>query len=281
MTKRKPRSQSGFTLLEILIVLVILTIVMGVVFKDIDTVQKRYRTEEAKLDVTQESREFLDQVVRDLRQTGFPAQRLYAANILGPTGSAPGGAIDQNPLAAVGLVWVSNNDLVFEGDVDGSGVVWSVRYTLQPGAGGTCPCVVQRSQVQKITGDPRPIALGGKQGTTYSIELQNILNSGPLGYAVAGNTTFPNGFTQANNVLYANYKPASLFTFFDANGVDITANPNNAVLPLDATTVAGRAMIGKIRSVQVSLNVLSPTTDIQTGMRPAASMTATARVTNY
>jgi len=280
MTRRNPRSQRGFTLLEILIVLLILTIVMGVVFRDIDTVQKRYRTEEAKLDLTQESREFLDQSVRDLRQAGFPGQRLYAANVLGPSGSPPGGVIDQNPLAAVGLVWVSANDLVFEGDVDGSGVVWSVRYTLQTGAGGTCPCIVQRSQVQKINGDPRPKDLGGKQGTTYSIELQNILNSNGL-FAIAGNTTFPNGFTQANDALYGPYKAAPLFSFFDANGVDITAPANGGVLPLDATNAANRTLIGKIRSVQVNLNVLSPTTDIQTGMRPAVSMTSTARLTNY
>ncbi len=280
MTRRNLGSQSGFTLLEILIVLLILTIVMGVVFKDIDTVQKRYRTEEAKLDITQESREFLDQSVRDLRQTGFPGQRLYAENVLGPVGAPPGGAVDQNALAAVGLVWVSNNDLVFEGDVDGSGVVWSVRYTLQPGPSGGCPCIVQRSQVQKVNGDPRPVSLGGQQGTTYSIQLENILNSGPFGFVIAGTTTFPNGGAQANDALYAAYKGAPLFSFFDANGIDITAAPNNGVLPLDATTVAGRALISKIRSVQVNLNVLSPTTDIQTGMRPGVSMTATARLTN-
>lgn len=280
MNRRNPRSQRGFTLLEILVVILILTIVMGVVFKDIDTVQKRYRTESAKLDITQESREFLDQDVRDLRQAGFPGQRLYAENVLGPVGAPPGGAVDQSTLAAVGLVWVSANDLVFEGDVDGSGVVWSVRYTLLPGPTGGCPCSVQRSQVKKITGDPRPSNLGGAQGTIYSTQLENILNSGPLGYAIAGNTTFPNGFTQANDALYGPYKATPLFQYYDANGVDITAPPNNGVLPLDATTSAGRTLISKIRSVQVNLNVLSPTTDIQTGMRPAVSMTATARLTN-
>lgn len=266
MTRRNPRSQRGFTLIEIMIVLLILTIVMGVVFADMDTVQKRYRTEEAKLDITQESREFLDQIVRDLRQAGFPGQRLYSANVLGANP-------DQNSLAAVGLVYVSVNDLVFEGDIDGSGIVWSVRYTLQPGAGGTCPCTVQRSQVQKIAGSPLPNTLGGVQGVSYNVELQNILNSNGL-YTIAGTSTLQGGVVQNNDTLYGAYKAAPVFQAFDGNGVAVA-------LPLDATNAANRKVIGTIRSVQVTLNVLSPTTDIQTKMRPAVSMTATARLTNY
>ncbi len=272
MSKRQANSQRGFTLVEIMLVILILTIVMGVIFTDINTVQKRYRTEEAKLDVTQESREFLDQIVRDLRQTGFPGTKLYTYNVLAPNN-------DQDPRAAVGLVYAGPNDLVFEADVDGSGTVWSVRYTLVAGAGGNCPCSIQRSQVPKVAGDPRPATLGGAQGTTYNVELQNILNSNGL-FAIAGLTRFPSGGMQTNDALYGAYKVAPVFQYFDANGANITGLPYNAVLPLDATVAANRTIMKNIREVQVNLNVLSPTSDLQTGMRPAVSMTATARLTN-
>ena len=263
MNRRRPfRSQQGFSLIEILLVLVILSAVLAVVFTDISRVQQRYRTETAKIDITQESREFVDQIVRDLQMSGYPAQRLFTYGVLA-------GNPDQDQRAAVGLVYVSATDLVFEGDVDNTGQVSSVRYTLQ-NTGGACPCSLQRSQRPKIAGDPRPNDLGGVQQFVYNVELQNIINSGGL-WAVAGN----NAGGVANDVLYGGMKAAPVFQFFDQNGNVVGG------LPLVATNGAQRAVIATIRQVQVNLNVLSQTRDLQTGTLPALSMTATARLTNY
>jgi prepilin-type N-terminal cleavage/methylation domain-containing protein len=173
---RRKHFESGFTLIEIMVVLLILSAVLAVVFTDISRVQQRYRTESAKLDITQESREYLDQIVRDLRMAGYPAQRTFTYGVL-PAAGVPNA--DQDKRAAVGLVWVSASDLVFEGDIDGNGTVTSVRYTLQAN-GGTCPCTLQRSQRNKVNGDPRPTDLGGAQPFVYNVNLDNVINSNGL-----------------------------------------------------------------------------------------------------
>lgn len=265
---RRNHSEQGFSLIEIMVVLLILSAVLAVVFSDISQVQQRYRTETAKLDITQESREFLDQIVRDLRMSGYPQQRLFTYAVLAANP-------DQDTRAAVGLVYVSPSDLVFEGDMDGNGTVTSVRYTLQAN-GGTCPCTLQRSQRNKVAGDPRPTDLGGAQGFVYNVNLDNLINSNNV-FNIAGT----NRGGQANNLLYNAMKVAPVFRFFDANGVEMTQAPYNAAYPLDATNPAQRSVIQSIRQVQITLNVLSPAMDQQTGAQPAISMTAATRLTNY
>src|SRR5437868_15056229 len=76
-TRRQP--QSGFSLMELMIVVVILMIVSSVVVGYIATAQRRYDDQRTRIDMTQESRDFLDQIARDLHQVGFPGQKLNPA----------------------------------------------------------------------------------------------------------------------------------------------------------------------------------------------------------
>src|SRR5690242_21939444 len=78
---RRSRSQ-GFTLLELLLVVAILTAVLGVVFTAVTRLQKTYKAEETKVDATQLSRTF-DTMASELRQAGFPSRRLFAPGVLG------------------------------------------------------------------------------------------------------------------------------------------------------------------------------------------------------
>src|SRR2546426_1560874 len=68
--KKESFAQLGFSLLELMIVVLILSVITGAVFSQISMVQQRARTEQSKLDIFQESREFMDQLGRDLHQTG-------------------------------------------------------------------------------------------------------------------------------------------------------------------------------------------------------------------
>ncbi len=263
-------AQLGFSLIELMVVLLILTVVMGVVFTDIANVQKRYRTEETKLDLTQEAREFLDQIVRDLRQAGYPNTKQYDYNVLGANP-------DNDLRNSVGIVRLTPMDIVFEGDMDGDGQVDSVRYTLTPDVGGTCPCTIRRSQGVKVAGGmpvaSMPIALGGAQPTTYQAEVQNVINSGNV-FPVLG-TTVLGGVVRTNDSIYADYKVAPLFQAFQANGTEV-------VLPVDMTTVAGKNTLRSIRTIRINMNVIAPEgrQDLSTGLRPAVAMTATARIIN-
>ena len=153
-------SESGFSLLELMMVLLILSIMMGTVFSQIRNVQARSAAEQTKLDMFQESREFMDQLQRDLHEAGYPNIRNY-----GP--SAVTGINDAKN--AVGLVKVDVNELWFEADVDGDGQVDSIQYQYD-GASTGCPCL-KRSQVTKIAGSP----LTG-QGSSFQTEVQNVQN---------------------------------------------------------------------------------------------------------
>src|SRR5262249_32728314 len=141
------RKQSGFSLLELLIVLIVLLVISGVILRVINLAGQRSASEQAKLDMFQEAREFMDQMSRDLRQAGYPNPR-----------NLDPGVFTENPFinddhAAAGLVKVDGGDLWFEGDMDGTGEVSVVRYHLDTSTTGGCPCL-RRSQVPKIDGDP-------------------------------------------------------------------------------------------------------------------------------
>jgi prepilin-type N-terminal cleavage/methylation domain-containing protein len=133
------RKQKGFSLLELLVVVLLLTIVVGAVFSQIDRAQVRYRVEDQKLDMTQQQREFIDQFTRDLHQAGFPSTAQY------------GTQFDlTSPYAAAGVWYISDSEVRMEGDVDGDGVVDEVVYSYVAGA-APCPCL-RRSSTPKLAG---------------------------------------------------------------------------------------------------------------------------------
>lgn len=258
--RRIPKAQRGFSLIELLTVVVILMLVTGVVFQQIDLVQKKGRQEDVKMDLTQESREFVDQMVRDLHTSGYPNTKMYIVNLFGPTPT------DQNDSRnAVGLVQVTSTSVWFEGDVDGSGQVSSVQYQLQSN-GGSCPCTIRRSQVPKANG-VAPLA----QVTNFNMEVANVVNSAGT-IAITGNTTLASGVV-TNDTLYSAYKAAPIFQAYDSNGTLLT-------LPLDIGS--NPTAMASIKTLRITVNVLAgPSgTDFDTHMRPAISMTAAARINN-
>jgi prepilin-type N-terminal cleavage/methylation domain-containing protein len=160
MNKGKRNSrQQGFTLIELLMVVLLLSIIVGAIFSQIERAQVRYRVEDQKVDMTQQEREFIDQFTRDLHQAGFPS-----ATTMGP--GAPANSV------AAGLLSISANDLVMEGDVDGDGVVDRVEYSYFDGSGwpgpgpNPCPCIRRSSQ-------PKGAAVAA---TNYT-EVQNVVGT--------------------------------------------------------------------------------------------------------
>ena len=61
--------QRGFSAMEMLITLALLTIVLGVVVKGIIELQARNFNENGKVDAVQETRDFIDQMTRDIHGT--------------------------------------------------------------------------------------------------------------------------------------------------------------------------------------------------------------------
>jgi prepilin-type N-terminal cleavage/methylation domain-containing protein len=149
-------AQGGFSLLELMLVVVILTVIVAIVVRGAVQLQRKSSTETAKVDLTQEARQFMDQVVKDLHHAGFPNVRMFDA----ATSTA-------NPNShAVGLVSVASNAIQFEGDVDGSGTVSQVFVQLNPPA-GPCPCTLRRGTLPK----------GTPGAPLYFTEVDNVMNT--------------------------------------------------------------------------------------------------------
>jgi prepilin-type N-terminal cleavage/methylation domain-containing protein len=177
--------QRGFSLLELILVLVILLVISGAIFQVINLATQRSSTEQTRLDMFQEAREFMDQMSRDLRGAGYPNPRNFIA-----------GALTQSPIAndshaAVGLVKIGPGDLWFEGDLDGTGTVSVVQYHLDSSTSNNCPCL-KRSQLAKVDGDP----LTGQSSPVFQVEVQGVMNADVFSAAINGApATLPEDFT--------------------------------------------------------------------------------------
>jgi type II secretory pathway pseudopilin PulG len=193
--KRKLPITAGFSLLELMLVVLLLTIVVGALFSQIERAQVRYRVEDQKLDLTQQEREFIDQFTRDLHQAGFPTVAIY------------GNQYDVNRKYTAAGVWsISDTELHMEGDVDGDGVVKSVVYSYFDGSGwagpgpNPCPCLRRSSNPKQDNTAPSAQPLG-----VYFTEVENIIPIGtqPIfsAYDAAGNQISINPAITDPNVL--------------------------------------------------------------------------------
>jgi prepilin-type N-terminal cleavage/methylation domain-containing protein len=295
MKKSRPISsalQGGFTLLELMIVCAVLAIVLGAVFEGINTVIQRSQSEQVKVDLTQSGREFVDEFERDLHQAGYPNCRLVSTGGVGcpaDYSNATQQTVAFNPAVSVGLVHVDSTRVIFEGDMNGTGVVDSVQYRLVDVNGvnppASCPCTLQRSEVVKVAGDPE------LQVPIFTQELQNVVNSGqPAGNAAYGGGAPITGSTAwgaTNTAYYAaltTFKDYPVFQAYDQNGF-------NVPLPVDLKTTAGATQILTctlsnvtcIKSIRLTINLLANATtgvDLNNKTRPVTTLVGNARLVN-
>src|SRR6266851_5727706 len=129
--------QRGFSFVEMMVVVAIMTIVIAVLTDGMIQIQDKSANDVSKVGAAQESRQFMDQILRDLRQCGFPSPAMFdpATAALYPNNIANGNGTNTN-----GLINFSSSAIQFEGDIDGSGV--SEIYIQAVPATGNCPCIV-------------------------------------------------------------------------------------------------------------------------------------------
>ena len=237
---------NGFSLLEMMLSLVILTTVIGVAIDGMMQMEQRKATENSKMDLVQESREFMDQIVNDVHQSGYPTSRMFdpAALAAAPCPAFLAtqlvvGALNYCPpnmaigVGGNGLNSVSTSAIQFEADVDGTGVS-EVFIQLAQSNGANAPactsppCIIQRGTISK----------------------QSWLN---------GNT--PLYYTELSDVMNAN-----VFTAYDNAG-------NGIALP--ATT---QAALANITDIGITLNVKAIAPDPRSGLYPTATMISDAKL---
>ena len=86
---RSQACQSGFTLIELLVALGIFLLVTGAAFTLLSSSQQRYQTESQVLTSFQEARLALDQIVRDVNDSGFPPPTYFMSGFPQNSASAP------------------------------------------------------------------------------------------------------------------------------------------------------------------------------------------------
>jgi prepilin-type N-terminal cleavage/methylation domain-containing protein len=101
------RSRKGFTLIEILISVSIFALVLIGIYNLFDTGRATYVSGQGKVDVQQNARAALDEIVREIRMTGY-----FPENFTTPPAS---------PLLANPIQVATNAGLAVYGDADGSG----------------------------------------------------------------------------------------------------------------------------------------------------------------
>lgn len=167
----------GFSLLETMVVMAVMTIIMGAVFRSIDLTQRTNSSEQVKLDLTQQAREFMDQLSRDLRNVGYPSSRNMWKGSLDSSGndmSSP-----QSYQNGAGLLYVDYRSLYIAGDVDGTAnadgtaQVKIIKYTYVQD-GPNCPCLRRTEYLRSGYVDPYTDALG----TAFQpqMEIQGVQN---------------------------------------------------------------------------------------------------------
>jgi len=195
--------QQGFSMLELVVSVAILMAVAGVIVEGLTQLQQRNKMETTKVDLTQESREFMDQIVSDIHQSGYPSLKMF------DPATKPLGLND--PGVSQGLVNVTPSSLQFEADVDGSGTVSEVFIQLSP-LNGPCPCIVQRGAISKA------LWLGGALPFYYT-ELNNINNTNLFqGYDNGGNNV-PLVGAPSNNLAAIEITLDVLSPTPDSNGI--------------------------------------------------------------
>jgi prepilin-type N-terminal cleavage/methylation domain-containing protein len=238
----------GFSLIEMMIVITVLSVIMAAIFSQITIAQQRNSVEQARLDLFQEARQFMDQLTQDLHQAGYPNKHNFGPGQLHSD-------LPSDGRVAVGLVKIAPDELIFEGDITGDGTVSTVQYKLDNN-GPNCPCL-KRSAQPKMDGlAPGPSSatagVGGQREPDFQVEVTNVSNN------------------IATQPIFTAYQAGDANTPVTLPTGGLYWNPGSAT----------QALFGSINTVKVNLVVQAKVKDPTTRLTPTASLAATVRLNN-
>lgn len=197
--RKQKVSAAGFSLIELLVVVAMISLVLIPILVQVDQVQQRSVAEQDKMSDFEQARDFLAQLSRDARQMGYP--NVHNFDTTAGTWQSP--LINDSRLA-VGLIKLTSSEMDFGGDVNQSGSVSVLSYKIN--GDSLCATCMERAQVAKTNGNPLT-QVTNIAATSYIQEVQNVKN--------ATSTTAP------------------IFSAYDASGtqitlpVDITSDPTD------------------------------------------------------
>lgn len=262
MTQDRTR---GFSLIELMVVVVMITLVMAAVLSQVRQVQQRSMAEQGRVDDFQQARDFMNQIVRDGRQVGYPNSHDYDTNATPTAAPVCVGAIPPwQPILindcriAAGIIRVTSTRLDISGDFDGSGRVEIVSYAIN--GDGACPLCMERAQECKqnvldpltqanANGNGGPDNCGGGNQTLWVQQVQNVQNT-----------------ASAAAPVFSAYDVSGTQIGLFGAGINILANPNTIAI---------------VRSIRVNLDVANPKSfDPQTHRQLESDVTGTVQIVN-
>jgi prepilin-type N-terminal cleavage/methylation domain-containing protein len=258
MKSQRP-NERGFSLVELMVVVVVFTLITGIIFTVLIMAQQRYKIESEVLNSFTGANVAIDQMTRDIHQAGYPPANSYTA-----------AAITANPLLiALPFAWQtgyptlpactmgtggtcnpapSGYDLIIETVPDPSvstAVQW-IRYQLPAGSH-----TLLRAMVPKAAGiDPVTATTG-----SLAPYLDGVMNNASPAEIAAIQKFYPNMFP--GNV------DAPIFIYY----CDSSTGPQ-------LCTTANTAM--DIREVQITLIVEASAVDPKTGQPRIVTLTGEA-----
>jgi Tfp pilus assembly protein PilW len=196
------RREAGFTLMELLISLGIFIFISGAAFGLLNSAQKRYVTDGQILSSFQEGRLALDQIVRDVNDSGYPPLNEFYSGVssvnyaVTPVAWAPGYLTSTN--CAIGTCTTPGNfDLILEEYNSSSGSMQWIRYQLS----GT---TLYRGTLNKSAATDPSTAMTIANGTLYPYAT-NVMNNASSTQITAINNAYPGTFPSGSAVPIFNY----------------------------------------------------------------------------
>ncbi|HLK05530.1 MAG TPA: prepilin-type N-terminal cleavage/methylation domain-containing protein [Candidatus Acidoferrum sp.] len=254
--KRRASRRNGFSLIELMTALAILVLVCGVAFELLFMSMKKYHSDSQLLNTFQEARFGLDQMVRDINDSGYPPRNQTQGNVtpmpetyaVTPFAWGPSGTYPNSPCAIGSNCTTPNGyDLIVETDIDPQNknyVEW-VRYKLI----GTTLYRGVITKSNSTTSDPDGLTSGFDVLVPY---VQNVMNKPPAAQLATLQAAHP--------TMYPGGNPVPIFQYF----CESTPQP----VKCDGTGVGPPPTYSDpkhVVAVIITLIVQSPASDMQTG----------------
>ena len=249
----KPRrgkgQQAGFTLIELLTALGIFLIVCGAAFTLLASSQQRARTESQLLTSFQEARLALDQIVRDVNDSGYPPPS-YSDGVPSHFASTPFAWYPNYTIptpCAIGVTCdpPSDFDIIIETNPNRqdplSKVQW-IRYRLDPSTS-----ILMRGAADKTSSGEPTVATAANLAPL----VQNVVNNSSPAQIAQYQALYPGMFPGGN--------PVPIFSYT----CDTPTAPQPQ--PPPCPSAGADNMPANIRDVTVTLIVASPLPDATTG----------------
>ena len=273
-------AQLGFTLIELLTALGIFLIICGAAFTLLSSSQQRFKSESQVLNSFQEARLAMDQIVRDVNDSGFPPPAFNGGNPIqfatAPFAWSTGAGYPGAPCnigtagggtctTAAGGTSPGDFDLIIETNPNiqdpGNPVQW-IRYQLV----GT---TLMRGVANKVVNDD-PDTATSAAGVLAPL-VQNVVNNGCPPQIPTCQAAYPG--------LFPGGVPVPIFTY-------LCDNPPVPQFPLPPTISCTSAAAGasnapaNIREVTITLIVAAPLPDATTGVPRLVQLTGRGRRMN-